>query len=231
MISGILCLALNTCLPHLEPRLPLPRFWLSLVFWIIPYIWSSPKFSLSPPGGILAQAYLPNLPLFSLVSALSFSFAQLLDLCFGEGGVQSGNNKHWGWDLVYNKLHLWNIFLVIRDNSSFLRRDSIDPSTWTLVFHYTFHETIIRVFKVKLGPYLSPLLRVKSVILSLINERQILNLLRLHPEAKQHNLCLCFKPDLPLENQVGHSMPFPWCYSYKTSKVQWLITVIGAMLL
>lgn len=225
MISGTLCLTLNTYLPHLEPIahiLDLP-----LVFWIVPYIWSSPKFSFSPPGGILAQAYLPNWPLFLLVSALSFPYAQLLDVCFGEGGVQSGNNEGWDWDLVCSKLHLWNIFLVIINNFFFLRRDSIDLSIWTLVFHYTFHEITTRAFKVKHGPYLFPLPRVKSVILFLINDRQILNLLRLHPEAKQHGPCLYLKPDLPLGNQVGHSVPFPWCYSYKTSRVQWLVSHWG----
>lgn len=165
MISGTLCLAPNTHLPHLKPIAQI--LVLPLVFWIVPYTWPSPKFSLSPPGGILAQAYLPNLPLFSLVSALSFPYAQLLDVCFWEGGVQSGNNEGWDWDLVYSKLHLWNIFLVIMDNSFFLRRDSIDLSIWTLVFHYTFHEITTRAFTVKHGPYLFPLQRVKSVILFL----------------------------------------------------------------
>lgn len=77
------------------------------------------------------------------------------------------------------------------------------------MFHYTFQETTTTAFKVKFSPYLFPLQKVKSMILFLINDRPILNLLRLHPEAKQHGLCLYLKPDLALGNQVGHSVPFP----------------------
>ena len=139
-------------------------------------------------------------------------------VCVGEGAVQSGNNEGWRWDLECSNLHIWNIFLFIRNNFfpwGETSPSSSDSSHCTLMLQYTYRENPIRAFRVKLAPNLFSLMGVKGVTLVLINDREI-GLTQTTCWRQTAWSVPFLKPDFPLGDQLGPSVPFPWCYLCKT---------------